>query len=57
MKKKLLMFSANGMVLKQADISESEVAKKLVVSDLPKGLYLVEINMAGKAYRNKLVVQ
>ena len=56
-KKTLSLISVSGIVMKKVEVSGSEVAKILSVSDLPKGLYIVEMLSEGKVTRNKLVIQ
>jgi endoglucanase len=56
-RKVLTMRSSNGILVKTIEISESEVSKKIFVGDLQKGFYIIEMEMAGTLYRNKLIIQ
>jgi hypothetical protein len=56
-KKKIRLRSAGGILMKKTEASSSEESKKLSVGDLPGGLYIVEVEMGGRVYRNKLILQ
>lgn len=55
--KLLTIRSLNGVIMRSTDISGSELSKKLFVGDLPKGMYIVELEIKGTVFRNKLIVQ
>ena len=56
-KKTIRLRSAGGILMKKTEASSSEESKKLSVGDLPGGLYIVEVEMGGRVYRNKLILQ
>ena len=56
-KKSVTLRSWNGMLMKRIDAAVTDDSKRVFVGDLPKGLYIVEMEMAGKIYRNKLIIQ
>jgi len=56
-KKTIILRSSNGILMKRTEASVSEESKKIFVGDLPKGLYLVEVEMDGRFYRSKLILQ
>jgi hypothetical protein len=43
--------------MNKVKVSFSEITKKVFVGDLPKGLYIMEIECDGKVSRNKLIIQ
>jgi hypothetical protein len=55
--KKFCLRSSSGILIKTLEASGAEESKLIFVGDLPKGLYIVEMEMDGKVYRNKLIVQ
>jgi aryl-phospho-beta-D-glucosidase BglC (GH1 family) len=55
--KTIKLWSSGGTLVRTMEMAESEVAKKLIVGNMPKGLYIVELEMSGKTIRNKLVIQ
>jgi hypothetical protein len=54
--KTIVLRSITGSLLKTIEVSGSEVQKKILVGDLPKGLYIVELEMTGKIFRSKLIL-
>ncbi len=56
-KKSMRMLSANGKVVKITDIPDLSTETRVFVGDLPAGLYIVELEMAGRLFRNKLIIQ
>ena len=55
--KKIFLRSLNGLPLRNIDVPEAEVSKKIYVGDLPKGLYIFELVMKETIYRTKLIIQ
>lgn len=55
-KKTLQVRSVSGILMKKFEIADNVTLKYISVSDLPRGLYIIEMEMAGKVYRNKLIV-
>jgi len=55
-RKAIVLRSITGSLVKTIDVSGSEVQKKILVGDLPKGLYIVELEMTGKIFRSKLIL-
>jgi hypothetical protein len=56
-KKAVTLWSSTGALVQTIEVSDSEVSKKLIVGDLPKGLYVVKLEMSGKIIRSKLILQ
>ena len=56
-RKTITLLSSGGTVVKKIELAGSEVSKKLFTGDLPKGFYIVEMQMSGKISRNKLILQ
>ena len=56
-KKSFTLRSSNGMLVKRIDAADAEDSKRIFTGDLPKGLYIVEMEMEGRFYRNKLIIQ
>jgi hypothetical protein len=56
-KKNLNIRSVNGIKIHGIEISETEVSKRIFVGDLPAGLYIIELEIKGSIFRNKLIVQ
>ena len=56
-KKPIRILSANGKVVKSDEMPGDSREKNLFVGDLPKGFYIVELEMAGRIIRNKLIIQ
>jgi hypothetical protein len=55
--KTIRISSSTGLLMKTVEIAQSEISKKIAVGEFSKGLYMVELEMAGVVYRNKLIVQ
>jgi hypothetical protein len=55
--KKVAIRSTNGILMRTVEISDSEMSKQVFVGDLPKGMYIVELEMTGSIFRNKLILQ
>ena len=55
--KTITLWSSSGAKVKTIKAANSEVTKKFLVGDLPKGLYIVELKMGGKISRSKLILQ
>jgi hypothetical protein len=55
--KEILLRSLNGLPVRNIDVPEAEVSKKIYVGDLPKGLYIFELVMKETIYRTKLIIQ
>jgi len=56
-KKTIMLRTSAGILMKRTEASASEESKKLSVGDLPRGLYIVEVEMDGRFYRKKLILQ
>ncbi len=56
-KKPIRILSANGKVVKSDEMPGDSREKNLFVGDLTKGFYIVELEMAGRIIRNKLIIQ
>jgi hypothetical protein len=56
-KKNLNIRSVNGIKIQGIGISETEVSKRIFIGDLPAGLYIIELEINGSVFRNKLIVQ
>jgi hypothetical protein len=56
-KKAIMLRSSGGILVRRTETSASEESKKLSVGDLPRGLYIVEVEMDGRFYCNKLILQ
>jgi len=56
-KKSMRMLSANGKVVKITDIDDLSTETRVFVGDLPAGFYIVELEMAGRIFRSKLIIQ
>jgi endoglucanase len=56
-KKTIILRSAGGILMKRTEATAMEESKKISVGDLPRGLYIVEVEMDGRFYRNKLILQ
>lgn len=56
-KKTVTLRSVNGILMKKVEVSDAELSKKVYVGDLPKGLYIVEMEMSATIYRNKLIIR
>jgi len=57
LKKTLTILSSNGKSVRRVEITNSEVAKKVFVGDMARGLYILELEMGGKIMRSKLILQ
>ena len=55
--KSIRLLSANGKVVKSDEMPGDSREKNLFVGDLPKGFYIVELEMAGRIIRSKLIIQ
>ncbi len=55
-KKTLQVRSFSGIRMKKFEIADNVTLKYITVDDLPRGLYVIEMEMAGKVYRKKLIV-
>ncbi len=55
-KKTVTLKSSNGSVVETVEVADSEVTKKLFVGNIPKGFYIVELEMSGKIFRSKLIL-
>jgi len=53
----LTIRSLNGVLMKSDVVSGSELSKKIFVGDLPGGMYIVELEIKGSVFRNKLIIQ
>lgn len=56
-KKSVRMLSANGKVVRTTDIPDLSTETRVFVGDLPGGFYIVELEMAGRIFRSKLIIQ
>jgi hypothetical protein len=56
-KKNLNIRSVNGVKIQGIDVSETEISKRIFVDHLPAGLYIIELEIKGSVFRNKLIVQ
>ncbi|MEI6061281.1 MAG: carbohydrate-binding protein [Bacteroidota bacterium] len=57
-RKKTLSFrSSEGKLVKNISVAETEVSKQVFVGDLPRGLYIIELESDGTFYRNKLILR
>jgi len=56
-KKEIRLLSTNGIVATSVEVADDEVMKNINISDLPKGMYIVELEMDGARFRNKLIIQ
>lgn len=57
LKKTFTLRSVNGLVMKRSEAAASDESKQFFVGEMPKGLYIMEMEMAGHIYRNKLIIQ
>jgi len=57
LKKIARIYSVNGMLFKHTDMDDVIIEKSIFVGDLPDGFYIVELEINGKYYRNKLIIQ
>ena len=55
--KTISIWTATGALVESIEVADSEVSKKLFVGDMPKGLYIIKMEMAGKIFRSKLILQ
>ncbi len=55
-KGKLTLRSSNGSVMKTKEVASNELTVKMFVGDLPKGLYIVEMESSGTIFRQKLII-
>ncbi len=55
-KKTVTLRSSNGALVETVEVANSEVTKKLFVGNLPKGFYIVELEMSGRIFRSKLIM-
>ena len=53
----LLFRTMNGILVKTLDLQGSGDSKKVFIGDLPKGFYLLEVEISGTVYHSKLIVQ
>ena len=56
-KKTISLKSANGIVVKNLILSDSEPTKTIFVGDLPKGFYIMELKTNSRIFREKLIIQ
>jgi aryl-phospho-beta-D-glucosidase BglC (GH1 family) len=56
-KKSIRMLSANGKVIRITDIDDLSTETRVFVGDLTGGFYIVELEMAGRIFRSKLIIQ
>lgn len=54
--KTLSIRASNGIIAKMLKLSTIDEIGNFYVGDLPKGLYIVELEMAGRIFRNKLII-
>ena len=55
-KKTVTLRSSNGSLVETVEVASSEVTKKFFVGNIPKGFYIVELEMSGKTFRSKLIL-
>ena len=55
--KNIILWSSTGALVQSIEVANTEVSKKLFVGNLPKGLYVVKLEMPGKIVRSKLILQ
>ncbi len=55
-RKTISLRSFTGSLAKTIEVSDSEALKKIFVGDLPRGLYIVELEISGKIFRSKLIL-
>jgi len=55
--KTISIWSATGTLVQSVEVANSEVSKTLFVGEMPKGLYIIRMEMAGKIIRSKLILQ
>jgi hypothetical protein len=56
-KKIFTLISVSGIPAKKTEVSDMEELKTIFVGDLPKGMYIVKMEMGNKVYHRKLVIQ
>jgi len=56
-KKIFTLISVSGIPAKKTEVSDMEELKTIFVGDLPKGMYIVKMEMGNKNYHRKLVIQ
>jgi aryl-phospho-beta-D-glucosidase BglC (GH1 family) len=56
-KKSIRMLSANGKVIRITGIDDLSTETRVFVGDLTGGFYIVELEMAGRIFRSKLIIQ
>jgi hypothetical protein len=57
MKGSLLFRSLNGVLVKSVELTGASESQKISIGDIPKGFYILEIEISGARYRTKLIVQ
>ena len=55
--KTLWFRSLNGVLVKTVELSGSEKSEKIFIGDIPKGFYMLEMEISGTIFRTKLIVQ
>ncbi len=56
--KKILLFrNLNGILIKSLELPGDQESRKIYVGDLPKGFYLLELDVSGTICRTRLIVQ
>jgi hypothetical protein len=55
--KTLFFRTLGGALVKNMELSGTEVSQKIYIGNLPKGFYILELHMSGTVFRTKLIVQ
>lgn len=56
-RKTIKLWTSDGALVRNIEIANSEVTKNISVVNLPKGLYIVELDMQGKIMHRKLILK
>ena len=56
-RKTIKIWTSNGALVRTIEVANSEITKRLFVGNIPKGLYIVELEMSGIIIHHKLILQ
>ncbi|MCX6283046.1 MAG: carbohydrate-binding protein, partial [Bacteroidetes bacterium] len=55
--KTVVFRTMNGVIVRKMELPGTEGTQKLHLGDLPKGFYVLEVELSGMIYRTKLIIQ